>query len=440
MPARRNEREGNASNNASSRPSPDRTPDPPTTRSGLVRQTPVSTVVVDDDIDGESRTEAPVEEVQGPEQPQTEFQILLRANNELMIRFDRMTEAYAKTLAMVTTENALYRKELTDSRREIRELQNEIVSLKELVQSQSVNAPTTPPSTQVSSPGRSWASVVSQSSLGSSGTRAVRTGLGLPAVILDLRSAGEEIKALVNDPTQTREKIRTTLQCGTATANVEIVGVKPTSRTTIKIFVDSEESVASLRQDPHWLNALPGAQLQGEQWFPIKLNDVKKDSVFGVSGMLREDFARNFQDENGVAEIKKTIWLSGKKRYGSMAVYLSKQADAESLLSRRIAHVHGEAVFSDRFYERQRPVRCRKCQQYNHKEDRCPNSEACGKCAGNHRINDCTSDTLKCAACQGNHAANDRHCPKWDEAWKLIRRREQEIAARRTDLLPHGSQ
>jgi hypothetical protein len=93
----------------------------------------VSTVVVDDDIDGESRTEAPVEEVQGPEQPQTEFQILLRANNELMIRVDRMSEAYAKTLAVVTTENALYRKELTNSRREIRELQNEIASLKELI-------------------------------------------------------------------------------------------------------------------------------------------------------------------------------------------------------------------------------------------------------------------------------------------------------------------
>jgi hypothetical protein len=80
MPARCNEREGNASNNASSRSTPDRTPDPPTTRSGPVRQTPVSTVVVDNDIHGENLTEAPVEEVQGPEQPQTEFQILLRAN------------------------------------------------------------------------------------------------------------------------------------------------------------------------------------------------------------------------------------------------------------------------------------------------------------------------------------------------------------------------
>jgi hypothetical protein len=259
-------------------------------------------------------------------------------------------------------------------------------------------------------------------------------------VILDLRAAEDETKALVDDPTRIREKIRTALQGETTTASIDVVGVKSTSRCTIKIFVDSEESVANLRQATQWLNALPGSKLQGEQWFPVKLNDVKKDSIFEASGMQREDFMNTFQDENKVAQVKKIIWLSGKKRYGSMAVFLTNQADAEALLRRRIVHVRGEAAFSDRFYERQRPLRCRKCQQYNHKEDRCPNSEACGKCAGNHRVEQCTSDTLKCASCQGNHAVTDRNCPKWDEAWKVIRRREQEMIARRTEPLPYGSQ
>ncbi|KAJ5264802.1 hypothetical protein N7505_007595 [Penicillium chrysogenum] len=54
------------------------------------------------------------------------------------------------------------------------------------------------------------------------------------------------------------------------------------------------------------------------------------------------------------------IWLSGKKRYGYMAIYLTTEADVQALLSRRIVHVRGEAAFSDRFYERQRPLRCRK--------------------------------------------------------------------------------
>jgi hypothetical protein len=350
-----------------------------------------------------------------------------------------MSEAY-KNVEAIAAEAALYRKELEESRKEVHELHKEVATLKELIQSLSVGPPTTSPSTQVSSPGRSWASIVSQSSLASSNTRAARIGLGLPAVVLDLRSVREDTHNLVDDLAQTRERIRTALQDDTTTADVNIVGVKSTSRTTVKIFVDSEESVANLRQATHWLNSLPGAKLQGEQWFPIKLNDVKKESVFDASGAQREDFARSFQDENGVAEVKKIIWLSGKKRYGSMAIYLCRQADADALLSRRIAHVRGEAAFSDRFYERQRPLRCRKCQQYNHKEDRCPNPEACGKCAGHHRIEQCTSDGTKCAACQGNHAVNDRNCPKWDEAWKVIRRREQEMIARRADSLHNGSQ
>ncbi|KAJ5215588.1 uncharacterized protein N7498_001995 [Penicillium cinerascens] len=414
MPARRDERQGNASNNASTPSASDTAFYPTTTKSGLVRQISVATTVQDED-DGE-RTVRTIETQQGSEQPQSEFQLLLRANNELMIRFDRMSEVYAKNVEAITAESALYRQELETSWKEVNELQKEIVSLKELIQSLSLGAPTTSPGTQVSSPGRSWASIVSQSSLASSETRAARAGLGLPAVILDLRAAEDETKALVDDPTRIREKIRTALQGETTTASIDVVGVKSTSRSTIKIFVDSEESVANLWQATQWLNALPGSKLQGEQWFPVKLNDVKKDSIFGASGMQREDFMNTFQDENKVAQVKKIIWLSGKKRYGSMAVFLTNQTDAEALLRRRIVHVRGEAAFSDRFYERQRPLRCRKCQQYNHKEDRCPNSEACGKCAGNHRVEQCTSDTLKCASCQGNHAVTDRNCPKWDEA------------------------
>lgn len=68
------------------------------------------------------------------------------------------------------------------------------------------------------------------------------------------------------------------------------------------------------------------------------------------------------------------------------------------------------------------------------------NPEACGKCAGNHRVDQCTSNITKCAACQGNHAVNDRNCPKWEEAWKVIRRREQDTAVRRLGPVPYGSQ
>ncbi|KAK9342434.1 hypothetical protein V1522DRAFT_416198 [Lipomyces starkeyi] len=141
--------------------------------------------------------------------------------------------------------------------------------------------------TAVTSPstGRSWASVVSQPSVMSANTRAARTGLGIPAVTLDLRFAGEETRTLVDDPTQARDKIRTALQDDATTASIDIVGLKPTSRTTVKVFVDSEESVANLRRATHWLDALPGAKLQGEPWFPVKLNDVRKEASMMRQGL-----------------------------------------------------------------------------------------------------------------------------------------------------------
>lgn len=343
----------------------------------------------------------------------------IKSYKDALVDMQRKMEEFKQTVA-TTNRNAC----TCDGHHE--ELRAELQSLRTAV---------TSPST-----GRSWASIVSQSSVMSSNTRTVRSSLGLPAVVLDVRSASDETKALVEDPAHTRDKVRAAFKEETATAKVEVVGVKPTSRTTIKVFVDSEESVAQLRRATHWLSSLPGATLQGEQWFPVKLNDVKKESVYEASGKQREDFTRTFQEENKVDQVKKIVWLSGTKRYGSMVIYLSGQGDAEALLNRRIAHVRGEAAFSDRFHERPRPLRCRKCQQYNHKEDRCPNPEACGKCAGNHRVEQCTSEATKCAACQGDHAVNDRNCPKWEEAWKTIRRREQAMTGRRTDSLPYGSQ
>ncbi|KAK1141013.1 hypothetical protein N8T08_009670 [Aspergillus melleus] len=264
--------------------------------------------------------------------------MVLRGHTELMVECKRLAEAYKNVEAMA----ALYRRELEELRKEFNELHKEVASLKELIQSLSLATPTMSPGTQARSPGRSWASLVSQSSVASSNTRAGRTGLSLPAVILDLRSAGEETKKLVDDSALAREKIRAALHNDTSTAGIGIMGVKPTSKTTIKVFVDSEESVTNLRRATHWLNAMPGARLQGEQWFPIKLNDGKREGIFETSGAQQESFLNALQEENEVAEMKKIVWLSGEKRYGSLAIDFARQADAEALLSRRIVHVHGK--------------------------------------------------------------------------------------------------
>jgi isocitrate lyase len=73
MPATRDERQWNASNNTSTPPAPDAALYPPTTRSGLVRQIPVTATVQDEDDVGERDVQA-MESEQRSEQPQSEFQ------------------------------------------------------------------------------------------------------------------------------------------------------------------------------------------------------------------------------------------------------------------------------------------------------------------------------------------------------------------------------
>ncbi|KAF8227000.1 hypothetical protein L208DRAFT_1497033 [Tricholoma matsutake] len=59
------------------------------------------------------------------------------------------------------------------------------------------------------------------------------------------------------------------------------------------------------------------------------------------------------------------------------------------------------------------PIRCLKCQEYNHVVHKCIISrDICARCRENHRTSDCSAATLLCTPCgKRGHASNDRTCP-----------------------------
>lgn len=136
MPVKRSQRGGNAS--AVAPGSPDTGLDPPTTKSGLVHQTPVLTVAQGNDADGEIATSLPQNPSQGLAQSPPEYaQRILRAQTELMVECKRMSEAY-NTVEAIAADAALYRKELEESQKEVIELHKEVANLKGLIPSLSV--------------------------------------------------------------------------------------------------------------------------------------------------------------------------------------------------------------------------------------------------------------------------------------------------------------
>ncbi|KAJ5819476.1 hypothetical protein N7474_005067 [Penicillium riverlandense] len=300
MPARSNGRETDASKDASTHSAHDATPTRFTTRSGLVRQTPESASTREDYSVAENEIETPSgvdRELGATSQPPEYVRMVLRANTELSAQFNRMSEMYKKTLEAVTAEAALYRKELEQARKDIKELhqqsqteinqlQQEIVSLKELIKTLPSAVSTTPSDSQISSPGRSWASIVTGSSAISPGTKNTTSAHTLPNFTLNLRNASEETKQKLADGATAKSAIQKALRDQEDTKEINVEGVKSTPGSAVRIFLNSEEDMNTIREKPQWLETLPGAKLKGEPWYPIMVNNVRKADVFTEEGRL----------------------------------------------------------------------------------------------------------------------------------------------------------
>ncbi|KAG0723275.1 hypothetical protein GWK47_042970 [Chionoecetes opilio] len=68
---------------------------------------------------------------------------------------------------------------------------------------------------------------------------------------------------------------------------------------------------------------------------------------------------------------------------------------------------------------RSEPVRCYKCQRFNHLQVRCEHSVRCGVCSLNHPTEDCIgrhkakeATTAKCPNCERKHHAWNPQCPE----------------------------
>ena len=79
-----------------------------------------------------------------------------------------------------------------------------------------------------------------------------------------------------------------------------------------------------------------GGQLQGEQWYPIKINHVDRMAVMDKSKVkIQDDACEAISRENNV-KIMKLVWLSKlnpDKLHSSLVVYLSIKEEADKLLS-----------------------------------------------------------------------------------------------------------
>lgn len=238
------------------------------------------------------------------------------------------------------------------------------------------------------------------------------------SLVIDLRSV-EGSTHRTDKPGTTRKRIDDALANFDGTSKIRCRGLSrnPTDANKFKIFLGSENDTRIARKNRGWAEArFPGAKLQAEKWYPVRVDNVCKEVVLNNSHstIVKGDMVEQSGQENEVS-IHQIRWLSKTatdKTYGSMVVYLARQEDAEKLLREGMMDIEGETGFVRHFEKRVGPIRCFKRHQFNHITTKCPSSEVvCGQCAQKgHGSKICTSTEAKCALYGGPHSTYDNQC------------------------------
>lgn len=244
-----------------------------------------------------------------------------------------------------------------------------------------------------------------------------------PGTTIDLSRLPADQLETLKDGEATEKRIRDAIAAHPPVHSIVIKGIQIKSR-SIRVVTQNDKDAAQLRLNDKWIpEAFDKARTRGEEWFPIKVDDVRRESVL-VPGTrkIQADFADSFSASNGFEGVMKAFWISkGEKYTGSMVVHLASAEDAKRALEERFVKVKGSLALVSEYRKLQRPQRCYNCNKYGHHKSRCDLPPKCGKCSANHETNACEATEPKCAACNGPHTAMDAGCPTYRKEVNKLR-------------------
>ena len=204
----------------------------------------------------------------------------------------------------------------------------------------------------------------------------------------------------------------------------------------IRVITANDRKAADLRLNDKWIHEVfVNARARSEDWFPIKVDDVRRDSVL-IPGTrkIKPTFGAEFSAANGFAGVMQANWISkGEKYTGSMIVHMASKEDATRALSERMVKIDGSISLVSEYQKMIRPQRCYNCHDYGHQAARCTKETKCGKCAGPHAADKCEASNPTCAACKGPHTARDNGCPTYRKELNKLRSRKGPSSAVEAD-------
>lgn len=182
-----------------------------------------------------------------------------------------------------------------------------------------------------------------------------------------------------------------------------------------------------------WLNSPSGrAALEGSLDSPVSFRNRTYPIVIEYLPIQlqieKDDFLRGVEQDNNLSEgalssirwIKPPLKRSAEQRKAFALVQVANIQTANDILRDELC-IANERVGVHK--DRKEPLRCAKCQRFNHIARNCQATEdTCGTCGGSHRTAACNSfHTTRCVNCHSlKHTSWSRSCPEFTKRCREI--------------------
>ena len=127
-------------------------------------------------------------------------------------------------------------------------------------------------------------------------------------------------------------------------------------------------------------------------------------------------FQEGMKAKYPVSEIMKARWIKPRSE-DHTAWLLTINSDT----LHEIINIPGEQIFTKVYPYKDKPIICRKCQQYSHSIKYCQTAGwTCGKCGDAQPAEECTNERLLYVHCASNHWTGHKSCCKQMEEQEIL--------------------
>ena len=192
-------------------------------------------------------------------------------------------------------------------------------------------------------------------------------------------------------------------KCLTNCLGTKPVSIRSTSKHTFTIEVNSKQQASCINS------------LRDINGIPVKISVNSKLNVnkgliyiYNYSMCDFQSFKEGLMKQHGLQDVIEPHWIRPRQNNKAKPLLLNFPGEMPQYIQ-----IPGEQAMTRVIEYKQRPLICRKCQEYGHSKNNCRDEVRCGNCSErDHTSEECTNPK-KCHHCKEQHQAGNRECKEY---------------------------